>query len=218
MGDRENEANVLRRVTDEIREGHPLTEHHTSILSQAFGKRFENAYEALQEGRVKKYIFKPSGRVVWVVVGKERDYQVIPRVNFCACDDFYFRVIDHETELCYHLIAQRISEALGRYDLIEESDEMYEPLMREWRQVEVMGRKLPAREMEDVRRLAEALLSEGAQMRIHQILERVKEEGFDVSTPHHLAAILVADPKERFRCEDGLWTSGSPSKKPPIYP
>jgi predicted nucleic acid-binding Zn finger protein len=47
----------------------------------------------LKENRVKKYTFKPSGRVVWVVVGKERDYLIMPDAEFCSCDDFYFRVI-----------------------------------------------------------------------------------------------------------------------------
>ncbi|MFQ6075279.1 MAG: hypothetical protein ACE5Z5_03965 [Candidatus Bathyarchaeia archaeon] len=211
MVGRDSEADTLQRVIDEIRDGYHLAERHISLLSQVFGKRFDNAYRALLEGRVKKYLFKPSERVVWIVVGKERDYQVIPGSNFCACDDFYFRVIDHETELCYHLIAQKISEALGKYDLIEESDDMYEPLMREWRRVEVTSRKLPATEIENVRRLSEALLSGGTKLGIRQILEKVKEEGFDVSTTHHLAAILVADPEERFKCEDGVWTLREPA-------
>jgi hypothetical protein len=33
-------------------------------------QRSNKAREALNEGRIKKYIFEPSGRVVWIVVGK----------------------------------------------------------------------------------------------------------------------------------------------------
>ncbi|WP_309491970.1 hypothetical protein [Candidatus Hecatella orcuttiae] len=102
---------------------------------RTFGKRGENALKALEDGAVKKYIFEPSGRVVWVVVGKERDYQVLPSVNYCSCDDFYFRVLDGETSLCYHVIAQKISELLGRFEVIVDSDEIYEALMEEWRQI-----------------------------------------------------------------------------------
>lgn len=102
-------------------------------LLKRFGKRFENAWKALLEGAVKKYVFEPSGRIVWIVVGKERDYQLLPEVAYCTCDDYYFRVLDGEALLCYHLIAQRLAEALNRYEEFRESDELYDSLMAEWR-------------------------------------------------------------------------------------
>jgi predicted nucleic acid-binding Zn finger protein len=51
------------------------------------------------------------------------------------CDDFYFRVLDQQTHLCYHLIAQKIAEAMDWYDKIEERDELYNSLMDEWKKV-----------------------------------------------------------------------------------
>jgi hypothetical protein len=35
--------------------------------------------------------------------------------------------------LCYHLIAQKIANALGWYETIEERDELYDSLMAEWK-------------------------------------------------------------------------------------
>ncbi|MFP3985697.1 MAG: hypothetical protein ACLFU9_07030, partial [Candidatus Bathyarchaeia archaeon] len=82
---------------------------------------------------VKKYVFKPSSRIVWIVVGKERDYLIMPTADFCTCNDFYFRVMDKQIHLCYHLIAQKLAETLESYELYEEEDELYEVLMKEWK-------------------------------------------------------------------------------------
>jgi predicted nucleic acid-binding Zn finger protein len=89
----------------------------------------------VERRRVKRYVFEPSGRVVWVVVGRESEYQVLPESGYCDCSDFYFRVVDGEAGLCYHLMAQRLAEALVEYEEIREEDEFYEPLMEEWRRL-----------------------------------------------------------------------------------
>lgn len=201
-----SEPELLRRVCDEAKETIRLTDEHVSRLSKVLGERFDSACRTLRESRVKKYVFRPSGRIVWVVVGRERDYQVIPASDFCTCDDFYFRVIDHEVRFCYHLIAQRLAEALGQYDLIEEADELYEPLMREWRAVEVKKRGLPRMEMEGVRRASEVILIGRGGLTIRQLLNEVQKTGFDVLNNRHLAVILASDPKRRFRCENGVWS------------
>ena len=129
------EDEVLAEACREAREKGVLPKPLRAKLLQRFGKRFENAWKALVEKAVKKYVFQPSGRIVWIVVGKERDYQVLPEVGYCTCDDYYFRVLDGEALLCYHLIAQRLAEALGSYELVEAEDEIYETLMAEWRYV-----------------------------------------------------------------------------------
>ena len=129
----QKEAKLLDAVCSSLKRGKELSKEHKSRLANTFGKRFENALKAVEEGTVKRYLFKPSGRVVWIVVGKEKDYQVIPTANYCSCDDFYFRVVDSDTSLCYHVIAQKLSAALERYEAIEDSDNLYETLMGEWR-------------------------------------------------------------------------------------
>jgi predicted nucleic acid-binding Zn finger protein len=49
----------------------------------------------------------------------------MPDSLFCTCDDYYFRVMEHKRELCYHVIAQQISEALGRHNVTEMADSRY---------------------------------------------------------------------------------------------
>src|SRR3990170_2427109 len=125
------EATVLNSICRDIRLRNKMAEDHSQRLSSAFGSRFAKAEEALTDGRVKKYIFQPSGRIVWIVVGKQREYLVMPAADFCSCEDFYFRF--DKGHLCYHIIAQRVAEATGRFAFFEDDDSFYEILIREWK-------------------------------------------------------------------------------------
>jgi predicted nucleic acid-binding Zn finger protein len=129
------EIKVLEKVCEEAKTRGELTGKHLAQLSEAFGSRFIKAWETIKEKRVKKYVFSPSGRVVWIVVGREREYQIMPAAGFCSCDDFYFRVMDREANICYHLIAQKIADSLGEYDKVEEEDRLYDCLLEEWKKV-----------------------------------------------------------------------------------
>jgi predicted nucleic acid-binding Zn finger protein len=57
----------------------------------------------------------------------------MPEAEFCTCDDFYFRVLDRQVHLCYHLIAQKLAKNLEWYEAIEDHDEIYDSLMAEWK-------------------------------------------------------------------------------------
>jgi len=201
-----SEEAIFNQLYDEIRRTKCMTDGHIERLTEVLGSRFQNAHKATEERHVRKYLFHPSGRVVWIVAGKEGEYQVLPIVNYCSCDDFYFRVISHETFLCYHLIAQKLAEALDKYVLVEKPDEEYESLMKKWRRVKAEERRLSIGEVENVRRVAEAILSEAGELSISQLLEEVKKVGFNLLTTHHLANILVADKGKRFKCKKGVWT------------
>ncbi len=128
-----SEIDVLNIICREVKAEGKLSGKSLTALYELFGQRFTKALEALKENRVKKYVFKPSGRNVWIVVGRERDYLIMPEAEFCMCDDFYFRVLDRKIHLCYHLIAQKIARNLGWYEVIEEDDKLYEMLMNEWK-------------------------------------------------------------------------------------
>ncbi|MGB9676626.1 MAG: hypothetical protein ACPL0C_05515 [Candidatus Bathyarchaeales archaeon] len=128
-----SESNILEVICREAKKEGKLTGRNLTRLYEVFGSRFTRAFEALKEGRVKKYVFKPSGRTVWIVVGKEKDYLIMPEAEFCTCDDFYFRVLDREVHMCYHLIAQKLAKNLDWYETIEEHDELYDSLMAEWK-------------------------------------------------------------------------------------
>lgn len=128
-----SELITLLRVCRKASETKGISDDDRDKLLTAFGQRFTKAWAAVQGKRVKKYVFKPSNRVVWIVVGKERDYLIMPAADFCSCNDFYFRVMDRNIHLCYHLIAQKLAETLDSFDLYKEKDELFEALMREWR-------------------------------------------------------------------------------------
>jgi predicted nucleic acid-binding Zn finger protein len=129
----ESEIEALENICEEIKESGKVTGENLTRLAALFGSRFQKAWEAVRGNRVKKYIFKPSERVIWIVVGRERDYLVMPDAGFCSCDDFYFHVMSRKAHLCYHLIGQKLAESLGWYDEIEENDDMYDFLMNEWK-------------------------------------------------------------------------------------
>ena len=128
-----SELEILQQICKKAATGKLIKEADLNKLSSAFGQRFAKAWETAKDKRVKKYVFKPSNRIVWIVVGKERDYLIMPAVDFCTCDDFYFRVMDRQIHLCYHLIAQKLAETLESYDSYEEEDRLCSVLMKEWK-------------------------------------------------------------------------------------
>lgn len=105
-------------------------------LAGKLGERFWRALRTVTERRVKKYVFNPSRRILWIVVGRRRDYLVISNF-YCNCDDFYLNVVIRRNAfMCYHLLAKQLAEALSIYDTYVVSDEEYEPLIREWKEIE----------------------------------------------------------------------------------
>jgi predicted nucleic acid-binding Zn finger protein len=128
-----SEIDTLNAICREAKAEGKLSGKSLTELYELFSQRFTKALNALKENRVKKYVFKPSGRTVWIVIGRERDYLIMPEAEFCMCDDFYFRVLDRKIHLCYHLIAQKIARNLGWYETLEENDKLYESLMNEWK-------------------------------------------------------------------------------------
>jgi len=129
-----SEASTLDSICQTIRVEGDVSDSHVAELADRFGQRADKALEALNESRIKKYVFQPSGRIVWIVVGKERDYLVMPSIGYCSCDDFYYQ-FDHG-HVCYHIIAQKLAEATGRFDLFEDDDQFYDVLIREWKALE----------------------------------------------------------------------------------
>jgi len=111
-------------------------------LWRLHGYRFNRAWEILKEDRVKKYAFRPSGRVVWIVVGRDREYLIYHVVGYCSCDDFYFSVIDGKVPLCHHLIARKLAEVLGRFEVVEQKDGFYSSHLKEWTSVEAEGEEV----------------------------------------------------------------------------
>lgn len=124
---------VFEQILVELRSNRELTRISWQRLHKTFGDRLTNAWRLVTENRIKKYLFRPSDRVVWIAVGQSGEYLIYPHAGYCGCSDFYFRVIDGETALCYHLIAQKIAEALDHFDIVFEEDEFYNTLLEVWR-------------------------------------------------------------------------------------
>ena len=128
-----SEIEALNAICKVAKREGKLSGKNLTVLYELFGQRFTKALATLKENRVKKYVFKRSSRTVWIVIGRERDYLIMPEAEFCMCDDFYFRVLDKKIHLCYHLIAQKMAHNLGWYETLEENDELYDSLMDEWK-------------------------------------------------------------------------------------
>jgi predicted nucleic acid-binding Zn finger protein len=101
-------------------------------LSKVFEKRFPQALAVVEAKSVTNYRFRPSQRTLWAVKGRKGEYQVIPDSMFCTCDDYYFRVMDNKRQLCYHLVAQQIAEALGQYGVLDLADSQYTEVISKW--------------------------------------------------------------------------------------
>ena len=135
----ESENELMGEAIAELRSDGNLSERMKDSLLKAFGERFTNGWELACSGKVRRYEFAPSGRVVWAVQGRKGEYQVMPDIPFCYCDDYYFRVMDKKRGLCYHIIAQRVAETLNRFVPISKKDTQYSTITDRWRAKESRG-------------------------------------------------------------------------------
>ncbi len=199
------EEHILLDAIKTIKAKQLLPEEIREKLTKIFSSRFGNALEAVEGGKVTKIVFKLSNRIVWLVSGKERNYLILPEAGYCSCEDFYFRVISHEEFICYHLLAQKLAQALRRYVTLEEKDERYEEVALKIAREGEKTRKLPIAEVENIRRVVAGVLSEEQGLPLERLLEAVREAGFPKLTRKHLVSILVADKTKRFRSFEGIW-------------
>jgi predicted nucleic acid-binding Zn finger protein len=129
----EAENQLMREAVSHLREDKQLPPELKDSLLKTFGERFTNGWELASSRRVRRYGFRPSGRIVWAVQGRKGEYQVMPDIPFCYCDDYYFRVMDRKRGLCYHIIAQRIAEALDQFEKVPKKDSQYSSITARWR-------------------------------------------------------------------------------------
>ena len=127
------EALTLEQVLRDLRISKEISRQNWQRLRNTFGDRFDKAWKLVTEKRIKKYVFKPSNRSLWVAIGQNAEYLIYSHAGYCSCSDFYFRVLDHEEAYCYHLLAQKIAKALSHFDVVEEEDEAYDYLLKIWK-------------------------------------------------------------------------------------
>jgi predicted nucleic acid-binding Zn finger protein len=128
-----NELKLIDKICNEIKTNHSLKIEIRKRLEESFGERLQQALNIIEKGAVKRYKFKPSGRIIWEVKGRTSSYQIMTRTYFCNCDDYYFRVMSSKKQLCYHIIAQKLAFALGKFGNEERSDRDYSKITSRWR-------------------------------------------------------------------------------------
>jgi hypothetical protein len=75
------EEDTIHVICREAKAAGKLSGDQLTQLYELFGSRFTKALDALKEGRAKKYTFKPSGRVVWVVLARQKSTYVLSPIN-----------------------------------------------------------------------------------------------------------------------------------------
>jgi len=91
----------------------------------SYGPMYERAVTTVISGGVKEHRFGPSGRVILTVVGSGGDEFIDPAKPYCSCSDFFFRVLNGHSKLCYHILSHLIASDLGKMDTVHLGDEEY---------------------------------------------------------------------------------------------
>lgn len=102
-------------INDMLRDRKCLDEELRGEIVSAFGKKGMSALDAIDTGRVKKYLD------FFVVEGRTASY--IVEDDFCTCGDFLYRGRD-----CWHLLAVRIAKETGHFVPV---DMWYQELQKE---------------------------------------------------------------------------------------
>ncbi len=78
----------------------------------------------VSEGRVKQHVFEPSGRKIWTVVGKGKEYWIDPQGKYCSCPGFYFGKLNSKKS-CYCLDSAQLAIKEKKFERIVFSDEEF---------------------------------------------------------------------------------------------
>ena len=83
----------------------------------------------VRSGSVKQILFLPSGKKLWVVIGRDNEYWTDPELGFCSCKDFYFTTLSGGQD-CYHLKSVRKTIQQRGFTAIEFDDSDYTQLLQ----------------------------------------------------------------------------------------
>ncbi|MDQ3848155.1 MAG: hypothetical protein M3261_04270 [Thermoproteota archaeon] len=82
----------------------------------------------IRSGGVKQMLFLPSGKKLWVVIGRDNEYWTDPELGFCSCKDFYFNTLSQGQD-CYHLRSVVKAIQQREFTTIEFDDSEYVRLL-----------------------------------------------------------------------------------------
>lgn len=89
----------------------------------------ERVDSLVASGGVKALLFRPSGRRLWIVVGRDSEHWADPELGFCTCKDFYFSTLSGG-DPCYHLKSVRKAMEEGGAETIEFADGEYNQVLQ----------------------------------------------------------------------------------------
>lgn len=96
----------MNGLWERLRGQHGLDAEVREEIVTAFGRKGASALDAIDKGRVKKYLD------FFVVEGRTASY--IVEEDFCTCGDFLYR-----GRACWHLLAVRIARETGCFETVD---------------------------------------------------------------------------------------------------
>jgi len=119
---------LLINIQDKVKEKQKIDDDIIQDLESIYPNISVKILEVIDRGIV-KYIYKPSNRTLWIVLGGNKEYLIYPKL-YCGCNDFYKNVVINKTRFfCKHLLAQVICEALNKFKEIELEDSDFKKLI-----------------------------------------------------------------------------------------
>jgi len=130
----QSSKDFLLKIYKIVKEKGIIDEELIKYLDSIFSDKSANILEVLSRG-FKKYIYVPSNRTIWAVMGKAREieYLIYPRV-YCSCYNFYKQILQYEKDklvYCKHILAQVLSDGLKNYQEIEINDSDFSNRIKE---------------------------------------------------------------------------------------
>ncbi len=123
------------------------TQKFTGPLIQAFAQQYgDTFYKALKKLEshnllVYKYHFHPSNYIIWIVQGQSNPYILYPGL-YCECYNFMMTAVHRNKQFtpCKHLLAQRIAETLGQFQIKSFPDTDFNTVMAPFLEHELLTR------------------------------------------------------------------------------
>jgi len=126
----EKMSDLLLKLFEEAKKKKMLDDEFISFLESIFPEKSIDVIESLKRG-ITKYIYEPSNRIAWTVMGTNQEHLIYPKL-FCSCQDFYKNVVvNKKRNYCKHILAQIISEGLKNYKEVKLEESKFKELVKD---------------------------------------------------------------------------------------
>lgn len=115
----------LFSIYEKVKKKGEIDDDLLDYLEEIFPNSSSRVIGTIKKG-IRKYIYKPSNRNIWIVMGEKKEHFVYPRI-YCSCQNFYLKVVIERKQLiCKHILAQIICEALNNFEEIKLKDDDFD--------------------------------------------------------------------------------------------